>query len=132
MKKRCASGHVYDYKETHCPICFKDRDKYRERNDHVYNYSWKKFRKNLNQDVMFSFCWLCFLEKNKFVFKTHLHHIFNVIDYPELKFSVNNLSCVCGSCHNKIEAKIRKGEEQPNWKEIKKKVREKLTELGNP
>lgn len=126
MKKRCAKGHTFDYKETKCPICFKDRDKYRDRDHSVYDNHWKKFRKNLSCDILYSFCWICFLEKNKFVYKTHLHHIIPLSKWPEGKYVEKNLACLCGGCHNTVES----NPDDYDFKRIRKNVKEKLEEIG--
>ena len=41
---------------------------------------------------------------------TDVHHIYGLSDYPDRAFEVSNLSALCRSCHNAVEALERAGE----------------------
>ena len=130
MKKLCSKHGTYDYTEQRCPECYKERDRFRDKSNNPYDWKWQKFRKQVNQDFVYSFCWICFLTDNKWEYNVHYHHIMNVHDYPELKFELGNLVPVCAKHHTQIESQIQKKIPQPNFKSLKKAVLVQLRNLG--
>lgn len=58
-----------------------------------YKHKLRNFFKN-NKYIDYK-CVLCGCEDQKL----QMHHIKNVSGYPELKFDVNNIILVCGTCH---------------------------------
>jgi 5-methylcytosine-specific restriction protein A len=60
---------------------------------------WKKLRRmKLHQDPL---CEIC-KKEGKIVAAELVHHIAEAKDNPEMFFNMNNLQCLCESCHNRI------------------------------
>ena len=53
-------------------------------------------------------CQMC-LHEGRCEPATVAHHIKTVEDYPELKYSLDNMTSLCRDCHEKIHGRKRKG-----------------------
>ena len=127
MKKKCDKNHLYDYNLQRCPICNKKKDVGRASADkRGYDYKWRKWRKELSKNFMYSFCWLTFLDKGKFNYDIHFHHLIKITDAPELQFEVYNVVPLSPQYHNEVEAHP----ERYDFKAIKKAVHQKLRKMG--
>jgi len=131
MRKLCPVHGPYPYNSLRCPECKKQKeiDRAKIRDTSMYGYRWRKFRNNLRNHYEYSFCWSCFLDTSRLNHEIHYHHISDLNTYPELQYSVNNLVPLCNVHHGQTEAMIRRGEQQPDWKEVRQRVREKLSEI---
>lgn len=82
------------------PRCVKDWE-YKAMSDDAFYHSqrWRTLRnKALRRDK-----YLC-VECKRYGRKVPanvVHHIKERADYPELQYDINNLECLCDSCHNK-------------------------------
>ena len=60
---------------------------------------------------------------------TDVHHIKPIEDFPDLRFTMSNLMCVCQTCHGKLEAQYHKDKKIHEQAERNKK--KKMRDMDN-
>ena len=82
--------------------------------------AWKQIRlERLAKDNYL--CQRC-KERNLLIPATMVHHIKPLEDYPELALDINNLTSLCNTCHEQIEARYQKRGERVKSKKRRARV----------
>lgn len=97
--ERFCTDHIHEYKISRT----RERHRKKVRDPFYGTLRWK--RKSLKMRKKYPVCQKC-----KVQFTQVVHHIKPVKQYPELAFEDSNLLCLCHTCHNRIEGRIRAGD----------------------
>lgn len=133
LKKTCRCGKIIDYYQTRCEGCTKALKQNKQRRNKQYDRhqrdkegqkfytskEWQKVREIVKQRDK-GLCKLCFSNK-KITYADMVHHIEERTENKEKQLDVNNLICLCNSCHNYVHGEYNNGN--------KKKMQERLKEL---
>lgn len=135
LKKLCAKcGKIIDYGNRYCNKCQiiadkmkKDRSKNYNRNNRdkevqlFYNSAGWKAIVSVVKSRDKGLCLYC-LSKNKLSYYNVIHHIEELKENKEKALDIDNLICLCHSCHAKIHAEYK----TKNKFELKKILKELL------
>lgn len=113
LKKMCARcGKIIDYGNRYCDKCkgISYKDYNRHKRDKVlqsfYNsLAWKSIVKMVKARDK-GLC-LCCLKKNKISYYNVVHHIEELKENRDKSLDIDNLICLCHSCHAKIHAEYK-------------------------
>ena len=89
------NGYCYE----HQALAREHRGSARQRG---YTYAWEQFRARYLREH--PLCVDC-LAEHRMTPATEVHHIHKLRDYPQLKYSENNLMALCHQCHSKRTAR---------------------------
>lgn len=127
MLKNCRCGIEIDYSDSYCEECSKEvaiskRNNYKryslyrqmnaeERARQLFYSSkiWLKLRDRAKSKFG-GLCIVCLIDSGEITYSDLVHHIYTTTKYWSKRLDINNLICVCDSCHKIIHIKYDKSE----------------------
>lgn len=121
LKKLCRCGKTIDYYDSYCEKCKKEMDQekknqikyydthHRDKESQTFYNSkpWKIAREIVRRRDS-GLCIVC-RDNKEIVSSDVVHHIVPLKEDRDKGLDINNLICLCDSCHNIIHREIDKG-----------------------
>jgi 5-methylcytosine-specific restriction protein A len=138
IKKLCSRcNKIIDYGNTYCDKCQEIADRNKKDSVKYYNTNvrdkesqsfynskaWKNIVKVV-KSRQHGLCLMC-LESNSISYYNVIHHIVELKEDKDKALDINNLICLCSSCHAKIHGEYNKSID------TKKVMQNKLKQLIN-
>lgn len=127
MLKTCRCGIEIEYEEKHCESCAKEVAISKKESYKRYALYRQQDAKNKARQMFYSskdwimtrdkakfrfngLCIVCLLDHKEITYSDLVHHIYTTEEYWGKRLDINNLICVCNSCHAKIHYKYDRSE----------------------